>query len=162
MYWRKVSSSFYNYFTRYLHSSCLLRRTVVQKVRVWCMVYLLITCTALHYGQEIWPCPGNVATPLITAKFFLSIRDCVNGWFPLYVDLGESITLNVIHCRCHTGYLICFIFSWYSLIILQAYFGVCWWLKFQGLAWILTACITLVLLCFFVVNFWATDLFDWR
>lgn len=48
------------------------------------------------------------------------------------------------------------------LAMLFAYFGVCWWLKFQGLAWILTACITLVLLCFFVVNFWATDLFDWR
>ncbi|XP_078361306.1 uncharacterized protein LOC144645613 isoform X2 [Oculina patagonica] len=48
------------------------------------------------------------------------------------------------------------------LFMLCAYFIVCWWLKFQGLAWILTACIMLVLLCFFVVNFWAVDLFDWR
>lgn len=48
------------------------------------------------------------------------------------------------------------------LFMLLSYFVVCWWLKFKGLSWILTACITLVLLCFFFVNFWASDLFDWR
>ena len=47
-------------------------------------------------------------------------------------------------------------------LILQGYFIVSWWLKFKGLSWILTACITLVLLCFFVVNFWAAKYFDWR
>lgn len=48
------------------------------------------------------------------------------------------------------------------LFMLLSYFAVCWWLKFKGLSWILTACITLVLLCFFFVNFWASELFDWR
>lgn len=48
------------------------------------------------------------------------------------------------------------------LAMLFAYFGVCWWLKFRGLAWLLTFCINLVLICFFVVNVWAVNFFDWR
>lgn len=46
--------------------------------------------------------------------------------------------------------------------MLLAYFGVCWWLKFRGLAWLLTLCMTLVLVFFFIVNFWAVNVFDWR
>lgn len=48
------------------------------------------------------------------------------------------------------------------LFMLSGYFVVSWWLKFKGLSWILTACIMLVLLCFFFVNFWAVKYFDWR
>ncbi|XP_031549201.1 uncharacterized protein LOC116286767 [Actinia tenebrosa] len=43
-----------------------------------------------------------------------------------------------------------------------AYFGVCVWLKFKGLSWLVTVCITLSVLCFFFVNYWAYIYFDWR
>jgi len=52
--------------------------------------------------------------------------------------------------------------GYFFFYFLQGYFIVSWWLKFKGLSWILTACITLVLLCFFFVNFWAVKYFDWR
>lgn len=48
------------------------------------------------------------------------------------------------------------------LLMLLAYFAVCCWLKFRGLSWLLTGSMTLNLLFFFLVNFWAEDVFSWK
>jgi len=46
--------------------------------------------------------------------------------------------------------------------ILTGYAGVSFWLKFQGLSWLLTLCITIVFVEFLTVNYWAKEHFDWR
>ncbi|XP_066930762.1 uncharacterized protein [Clytia hemisphaerica] len=48
------------------------------------------------------------------------------------------------------------------LLMLLAYAGVATWLKYQGLAWLLTFSITIAFIFFWVVNFWAQGAFDWR
>lgn len=48
------------------------------------------------------------------------------------------------------------------LLMLLGYAGVATWLKYQGLAWLLTCSISLAFLFFWVVNFWAQNAFDWR
>ena len=55
---------------------------------VWCISCYIYGPSLSH---EIWPCPGNMATLLSTAKFFWPIGDCINDQVPLYVDLGESM-----------------------------------------------------------------------
>ncbi|XP_028397926.1 uncharacterized protein LOC114521626 [Dendronephthya gigantea] len=47
-------------------------------------------------------------------------------------------------------------------LMILAYFACCCWLRFRGLSWLLTASMLLNLLCFFVVNFWAEDMFSWK
>eukprot|EP00112_Aurelia_sp_Birch-Aquarium-sp1_P003015 Seg1338.4 transcript_id=Seg1338.4/GoldUCD/mRNA.D3Y31 product="hypothetical protein" protein_id=Seg1338.4/GoldUCD/D3Y31 len=48
------------------------------------------------------------------------------------------------------------------LLILIAYKAVCIWLKYKGLSWLITICLTMTFFCFWIVNFWARKLFDWR
>ncbi|XP_032225545.2 uncharacterized protein LOC5501320 isoform X1 [Nematostella vectensis] len=48
------------------------------------------------------------------------------------------------------------------LFMLLVYVGVCWLLKFRGLSWLLTFCFILTLTVFFFVNYWESQLFDWR
>lgn len=48
------------------------------------------------------------------------------------------------------------------LLMLLGYGGVATWLKYQGLAWLLTLSISIAFIFFWVVNFWAQDAFDWR
>ena len=63
----RLKYCFYNYCARYLHSGCLLERTVVQEVWMQYTVYL----PSRPSSHDIWPCPGNTAAPLQYGKFFL-------------------------------------------------------------------------------------------
>ena len=51
---------------RYLHSDCLLMRTVVQEMQMRCTVYL-----SLRFSSHgIWACPDNTPTPLVRPNCF--------------------------------------------------------------------------------------------
>ena len=79
----KYSRSFFNnYCMRYLHSGCLLMRTVVQEMEMWCTVYLSFT------ALKSWnlSLPRWNSHPINTAKFFGPIGDHIN-WVPLYQNV---------------------------------------------------------------------------
>ena len=87
MYWRKILSravvfSIINYCMRYLHSGCLLMRTVVQEIQMQCTVYLSLQPSS----HEIWACPDETASPLILPNFLDPLGPCIN-WVPLYQNV---------------------------------------------------------------------------
>ncbi|XP_046853326.1 uncharacterized protein LOC124446527 isoform X2 [Xenia sp. Carnegie-2017] len=47
-------------------------------------------------------------------------------------------------------------------LMIMAYFTVCSWLKYKGLSWLLTASMSVNLVCFFIVNFWFQEFFSWK
>jgi len=46
--------------------------------------------------------------------------------------------------------------------IILGYAAVATWLRFKGLSWFMTLSISISFLCFWVVNFWGQQYFDWR
>lgn len=49
-----------------------------------------------------------------------------------------------------------------NLAILIGYAGVCIWLKFKSTSWILSICMSIIILEYMSVHFWAESFFDWR
>ena len=77
---KKNKRSFFNYCTRYLHSACLLMRSVRWML---CTVYSWCIC---HYGPQVikfepTPAyPGNTATPLRPIFFFGLLVTVLRGF----------------------------------------------------------------------------------